>query len=206
MSSPFDDHAPLRLDPVSCRLWIEVGRLADGVLVDGWTLVGGLMVQLHGLEGGEPDLRVTTDLDILADARSGGRFQQIVRALASDGFELHDPGPFEIGHRWERDGVVLDLLAPDGLRENPRVSGRVRTVQVPGRTRALARTKVVEVEIDGVRRSLRRPTLLGAILIKARSLLVDDDPDAQGADLILPLSLVDDPRVRFVALEPVMVP
>jgi hypothetical protein len=61
-------------DPVSRRLWSEVGRLADAVLVDGWTLVGGLMVQLHGVEAGETDLRVTSDVDIVADARAAGRF------------------------------------------------------------------------------------------------------------------------------------
>jgi hypothetical protein len=198
VSNPLDDGRPLvRLepsDPVSRRLWREVGRLADEVLVDGWTLIGGLMVQLHGVEAGETDLRVTTDVDIVADARSSDGFERIVTALTEDGFELHDPGPFEVGHRWERDGVVLDLLAPDGLREDPRVSGRVRTVQVPGGTQALARTEVVEIEIEGVTRRLRRPTLLGAILIKARSLLVHDDPDAQRADLILLLSLLDDPR------------
>jgi hypothetical protein len=199
VSNPVDDDRPrVRLDPadaVSRRLWSEVGRLADEVLADGWTLVGGLMVQLHAVEAGETDLRVTTDVDIVADTRAAGRFQRIVKALTEDGFELRDPGPFEIGHRWERDGLVLDLLAPDGLREDPRVSGRVRTVQVPGGTQALERTEVIEVEIDGVARRLRRPTLLGAILIKARSLLVHDDPDTQRADLILLLSLLDDPRV-----------
>ena len=152
------------------------------------------MVQLHGYEAGEVDLRATTDIDIVADARAGGHFEHAVQALTEDGFELHDPGPFEIGHRWERDGVVVDLLAPDGLRDDPRVSGRVRTVQVPGGTQALARTEVVEVEIDGNTFRIRRPALLGAILIKARSLLVHDDPDAQRADLVLLLSLVEDPR------------
>lgn len=159
------------------------------------------MVGLHGVEAGETDLRVTTDVDIVAEARSSGRFERIVTALTEDGFELHDPGPFEVGHRWERDGIVLDLLAPDGLREDRRVSGRVRVVQVPGGTQALARTEVVAVEIDGVTRRLRRPTLLGAILIKARSLLIHDDPDAQRADLILLLSLLDDPRATAQQLK-----
>ena len=38
-----------------------------------------------------------------------------------------------------------------------------------------------------------RPTLLGALLIKARSILVHADPDAQRADLVLLLSLLEDP-------------
>jgi hypothetical protein len=143
------------------------------------------MVQLHGMEAGEADLRVTTDVDVVADARAAGSFERIVKALTADGFELRDPGPFEIGHGWERDGVVLDLLAPDGLREDPRVSGHVRTVQVPGGTQALARTEVLDVEIDGV----------------TRSLLVHDDPDAQRTDLILLLSLIDDPRATAQQLK-----
>jgi hypothetical protein len=181
-------------DSASRRLWSEVGRLATQVLPEDWTLVGGLLVQLHAFEAGEADVRATTDVDILADARKGDRFQQIVQALRDDGFELQDPRPDEIGHRWERDGLVLDLLAPEGLKESPRVMGQIRTLQIPGGTQALARTEVVDVEIDGVACRLRRPTLLGAILMKARSLRVHADPDAQRADLVLLLSLVSDPR------------
>lgn len=181
-------------DPASRRLWSEVGRLARQVLPGDWTLVGGLLVQLHAFEAGEANVRVTTDVDILADARRIDGFERIVQALRADGFELQDPSPDEIGHRWERDGLVLDLLAPEGLRESPRVMGRIRTVQIPGGTQALARTEVVEVEIDGLTCRLRRPTLLGAILMKARSLRVHADPDAQRADLVLLLSLVPDPR------------
>jgi hypothetical protein len=89
---------------------------------------------------------------------------------------------------------VLDLLAPEGLKDDPRVTGQIRTVQIPGGTQALARTELVSVEIDGVVCHVRRPSLLGAILIKARSLRGHADPDAQRADLVLLLSLVVDPR------------
>jgi len=41
---------------------------------------------------------------------------------------------------------------------------------------------------------LRRPTLLGAVLIKARSLMVHSNPDTQREDLLQLLALVDDPR------------
>lgn len=144
---------PVRLslpDPASRRLWSEIGRLTTSVLPADWTLVGGLMVQLHAFEAGEIDVRVTNDVDILADARKRERFQRIVRALEEDGFELQDPGAEQIGHRWERDGLVLDLLAPEGLKDDPRVTGQIRTVQIPGGTQALARTELVNVEIDGV--------------------------------------------------------
>jgi hypothetical protein len=50
------------------------------------------------------------------------------------------------------------------------------------------------VTVEGRTFELRRPTLLGAILIKARSLMVHRDPDAQREDLLRLLALVDDPR------------
>lgn len=58
-------------DEESARLWSDLGRLAAHVLPDGWTLVGGLMVQLHAYEAGETSVRATTDIDILGDARQG---------------------------------------------------------------------------------------------------------------------------------------
>ena len=41
---------------------------------------------------------------------------------------------------------------------------------------------------------LRRPTLLGAILLKARSLEVHREPEDQRSDLVLLLSILSDPR------------
>jgi hypothetical protein len=41
---------------------------------------------------------------------------------------------------------------------------------------------------------LQRPNLTGAILIKARSLMVHSDPDSQREDVLRLLSLVPDPR------------
>lgn len=36
--------------------------------------------------------------------------------------------------------------------------------------------ETIEADIDGVLVRVRRPTLLGAVLIKARAILVHDDP------------------------------
>jgi hypothetical protein len=79
--------------------------------------------------------------------------------------------------------------------------GGVRTVQIPGGSQALARTETVPVDIDGVIAQVRRPTLLGALLIKARSMLVHADPDAQRADLVLLLSLIEDPGATVEQLK-----
>jgi hypothetical protein len=41
-------------DAEAASLWSDFGRLASRVLPAGWTLVGGLMVQLHAYEAGKP--------------------------------------------------------------------------------------------------------------------------------------------------------
>jgi hypothetical protein len=91
--------------------------------------------------------------------------------------------------------VVVDVLAPDGLNPPPELGGGVRAVSVPGGSQALSRSEAVTVSIDGEEFKLRRPTLLGAILIKARSIIRHADPEAQREDLLRLLALVDDPRV-----------
>jgi hypothetical protein len=72
---------------------------------------------------------------------------------------------------------------------------------VPGGSQALARQEAVTVRLGDRTFIVRRPTLLGAILIKARSLMVHHDPEAQREDLLLLLSLVDDPRTMADALK-----
>jgi hypothetical protein len=200
-----DKRAPVRIapdDPETASLWSDLGRLAAQVLPAEWTLVGGLMAQLHAYEAGETDVRATTPIDILGDARQQATIGKIAQALDHDGFVLEPPSPTDgVSHRWRRGGLIVDLLASDGLRGDPPMLGGVRTVQIPGGSQALARTETVEVEIDGVIARVRRPTLLGALLIKARSIVVHADPDAQRADLVLLLSLIEDPSAMAEQLK-----
>ncbi len=151
-------------DAEAASLWSDFGRLASHVLPAGWTLVGGLMVQLHAYEAGETDVRVTTDIDILGDARQYA-IEKIARALDNDGFGLDPPSPTDgTSHRWRRGDLVVDLLASDGLRGDPAMIGGIHTIQIPGGSQALQRTETIEVDIDGVLVRVRRPTLLGAVL------------------------------------------
>lgn len=57
-----------------------------------------------------------------------------------------------------------------------------------------SRSEKVYVSVGREKFVLCRPTLLGAILIKARSLVVHRDPESQREDLLRLLSLVNDPR------------
>lgn len=124
---PVADKRPVTIaprDPETAGLWDDLGRLVAQVLPADWTLVGGLMVQLHAYEAGEMGVRVTTDIDILGDARKQKAIEKIARALDDDGFELEPPSPTDgVSHRWRRGELIVDLLAPDGLRGDPPMLG-----------------------------------------------------------------------------------
>lgn len=180
-------------DPQARNLWRAVGELVDR-LPGEWALIGGLMVQLHALERDMTDVRLTRDIDVLAQARPPGALCAIDDALRADGFEGARPDPDGFAHRYERDGLIVDLLAPDGLSKAPSLGGGLKAVGVPGGSQALARAHVVGVRVDDVDFEIRRPNLLGAILLKARSIRRHADPDSQRDDLIRLLGLVDDPR------------
>lgn len=185
-------------DADSVALWQSMSELAT-FLPGEWVLIGGLMVQLHALEADEV-VRLTTDIDVLGQARPPGTLAAIDTALREHGFVHTGPDLDGYAHRYERDGIQVDLLAPDGIRPAATLGGGLKAVGVPGGTQALSRAETVTVSVSGRTFELRRPTLLGAILIKARALMVHADPEAQRADLIRLLALVDDPRALATGL------
>jgi hypothetical protein len=176
-------------------LWaalIELSELRPGE----WTLVGGQMVFLHAVEHGVAPPRVSTDLDVLVNARVViGGVREFVAAIEVRGFVLDGVSPEGVAHRYRRGGVSIDVLAPEGLgsRTDLTTTPPGRTLQVPGGTQALARTELVPVAFGDRSGLVPRPSLLGAIVGKAVAVDVDDVPDAQRLDLALLLSLVDDP-------------
>jgi hypothetical protein len=189
----------IELPPEPPGPWAAVGELVE-LLPRDWVLIGGLMVQLHAWERGMVDVRATVDVDVLAQARPQGPLQAIDGTLRGAGFEALPPDADGYAYRYVRDSLVVDVLAPDGMNPPPTLDGALKAVSVPGGTQALARAETVTVRIGGDVFSLRRPTLLGAVLIKARSLLVHHDRDAQREDLLTLLSLIEDPRAMAADL------
>jgi hypothetical protein len=187
-------------DDESRRLWRALGELAHR-LPGEWVLIGGLMVQLHALEHGMRDVRITRDIDLLGQARPQGALTAIDEALRSEGFEATGPDLDSFAYRYERGDLIVDMLAPDGMNPPPQLGDGLKAVGVPGGSQALARSEVVTVSVDGLEFELRRPTLLGAILIKARSIMRHADPEAQREDLLRLLGLVDDPRATSSELK-----
>ena len=195
---PIVDREPVRLPTLpghDDELWAALIELSD--LRQGeWTLIGGQMVFLHAMEHGAQPPRVSTDLDVLVNARvvSGG-VREFVASIEAVGFALVGASAEGIAHRYQRGGVSIDVLAPEGLgsRTDLITTPPGRTLQVPGGTQALDRTELVPVVFGDHQGFVPRPSLLGAIVGKAVAVDVDDVPDAQRLDLALLLSLVDDP-------------
>lgn len=187
-------------DEPTRKLWLAVGDLVDR-LPNGWVLIGGLMVQLHALEHGSMGIRPTRDIDVLGQARPAGALGAIDKALQHDGFTLNDPDLDGYAYRYERDGLIVDVLAPEGIKPPPHLVGNLIAVNVPGGSQALTRAETVTVTVSTKSFSIKRPSLLGAVLIKSRALLVHADPESQREDLLRLLSLIEDPRATAAKLK-----
>ena len=151
---------------------------------------------LHAIEHAATPPRVSTDLDVLVNARivTGG-VAGFVAAIELRGFSLEGTSPEGLAHRYRRDGVSIDVLAPEGLgpRTDLTTTPPGRTLEVPGGTQALSRTELLPVHTTTSRGHVPRPSLLGAIIAKAVAVDVDDTPDAQRLDFAFLLSLVEAP-------------
>jgi hypothetical protein len=186
------------------RLWAKMLELAAVFGADErWSLIGGLMVQLHSFEHGSGS-RPTIDVDFLGDSRRRPPMtERIAEILTEHGAELTPPPVTDetLGYRFEIDGEIVEVVGSEGVRRDPQTLGKRTTIQVPGGTQALLRAEIVRVSLDGGSPvELRRPSLLGAILIKARAVAARREKfDSDRQDLIRLLSFVDDPRALAAA-------
>lgn len=185
-------------DDAEQALWAATLDLADLLAGLPWTLVGAQMVMLHAFEAGEAPGRTTGDVDLLFDVRAYmGATGEATRRLLTAGFTETRPSPDGVAHRFTKGVVVVDVLAPDGLggRTSQATIAGGRTVQVPGGSQALERTETVDVRLGDRTGTLPRPSLLGAILLKARAVGAAPDESAKHrGDLAFLLGLVGDPR------------
>jgi hypothetical protein len=185
-------------------LWDLVLDVADRIAPDGWVLIGGQMVMLHGLVAGRAATRASQDVDVLADLltdRTGlRRCVDAVRAL-----DLH-PVPDSSGHvyRFRRpaDNATADVLAPD--HTPPRWPLRTvggDTIRIEGGRQALQRSVLIDVTKGGRSALVPVPDLLGALVLKAAAWATDSrDPERHSGDAAFLTSLISDPlaeRERF---------
>jgi len=186
------------VDPGAEQLWESALALADELnarLGDDWSLIGGLMVQLHVNRYGDGSARPTDDVDVLGDSRKRpSATERIAEMLSSLRFELDKPTGLEMGtaYRFTRGDEVVDVLGVDGTRKPPKTLGQFETIKVKGGTQALRRTETVIVVLNAKETPVRCPTLLGAILLKARA-ITSPQRDQDREDLVRLLLCVEDP-------------
>jgi hypothetical protein len=191
------------------RPWPDVAELAAAVPATAWTLIGGLMVQLHGAVAGLPVVRPTDDVDVLLHVETGqGRAAQVARALEELDYELRPSLDPRTGtaHRFVREGAIVDLVTSDAGpsvvdvvaadHAPPRSLERFRgydLVRVAGGTQALRRTVRAELEITGAApTTISVPDAFGALILKAAAHRADTrDRDRHLADAAVLLACVD---------------
>lgn len=217
------DRTRIDRDPLELRwvtgaldeLWHALCALADAAGDLPWTIVGGQMVLLHGLEHGRVPPRLSDDIDAAVDVRAApGATRRLVEILQHLGYR--SAGATLDGHAYrfskqaggaaahvdvvvgEGDDLVVDVLVPEALGERADTTtvGSATAFPAQGVRQALDRTEVVPVTVNGEQVSwVPRPSLLGAIVAKAVASVVDhQDPERHHQDLAFLCGLVNRPR------------
>lgn len=141
-----------------------------------WTLIGGMMVQLHALRAGIPAPRATADIDVLIHVETGATTYRGAARL------LHDAGFAETGalhrdaahHRFARGTDLVDVLVADHVAPTVlRARAVPAAVLAPGGTRALRNTIDATVAVAGETVDLSLPDELGALVLKASAYVAD---------------------------------
>jgi hypothetical protein len=150
--------------------WLGVLDLYDR-LSEGWTLIGGQLVHLYCAERGQFPVRPTNDADTVIDVRGDPKIlYTFTKTLTDIGFESAGISAEGRQHRWMRGKASIDVLLPDGVGERASQRQGVTgspTLPTAGGTQALERSEVVAVTVDSREGFVRRPNLVGALVVKA---------------------------------------
>jgi predicted nucleotidyltransferase len=194
------------------RPWPDVAELAAVLPSEKWTLVGGLMTQLHVVHHGLGVVRPTNDVDIVLHVETTrGVAAAAAAALESAGYRLLDSvDPRQnTAHRFVRDDSTVDLVGGrvtpaatvDVLRADHAAPAVVETlrgremVAIDGGTQALRRTVNARVELaPGVVTTISVPRPFAAVVLKAAAYVADArDPDRHLHDAAALLACIEDP-------------
>lgn len=168
--------------------WPNVAEIEAVLPHQKWTLVGGLMTQLHGIHRGIDTLRPTSDVDMVLHLEtSRGVAAETARALESLGSEfapsIDDRN--DIAHRFRRGDSTVDLATGGGdvvdvliattrHRRWSRSCVGKSIVTIEGGTQALKRTINARLRIvSGRTTTVSVPSPLGAVIFKAAASQTD---------------------------------
>lgn len=189
--------------------WPNVAEIEAVLSHDKWTLVGGLMAQLHGINAGIDAVRPTNDVDIVLHVETTrGIASETARALESLGYELAPPidERNNTAHRFKRGESMVDVVTSGAdvvdvlVAEHaaPRVVEKLRgrtMVAIEGGTQALRRTINAQLQIAAGRTTtVSVPSPFGAVILKAAAYQTDSrDRERHLQDAALLLAVIEDP-------------
>lgn len=195
--------------------WPSVAEVERVFSHERWTLVGGLMAQLHCVHAGFSPVRPTNDADMVLHIETERGLPAAAAAtLESLGYEMVTSiDPREgTAHRFRRKGSVVDLVMSsddvvDVLTADhavPSVRERLRgreMIAIEGGTQALRRTLNARLVIDGQKIVLSVPSALAAVVLKAAAYETDSRfPERHMQDAAALLSCMADPYEAFESL------
>lgn len=195
--------------------WPQCVELAKALSASKWTLVGGLMVQLHAAVAGLEVTRPTSDVDIVLHVETGsitaGELTETLRVL---GYHLktsiNERAP---AHRFVRGTEQIDVMVADhAVAKPPMLLGRREVFRLPAGTQALQRTVYCRIDTGAETVTVSIPNTLGALVLKGAAYREDsrdgrrhlDDAAVLAATLKEPLEVVPElkgsDRSRIITL------
>lgn len=159
--------------------WPQCFELAQNLPARHWTLVGGLMVQLHSARAGLTVTRPTADVDIVLHLETPATTALQVQAiLAGMGYRLQTSIDSSApAHRFVRGKEQIDVMVAD--RVAPRVPQRLAghdMFALPAGTQALQRTvycRFTSGDASGAQVLISIPNALGALVLKGAAFRED---------------------------------
>lgn len=195
--------------------WANVAELASALPADRWTLIGGLMAQMHAIHRGIDAVRPTNDVDIVLHIETErGTPKATVAALDRIGYQmLTSIDPLNpTAHRFTRGANNINVIAGDTAMETnedqidvviadhsaPSVEEamqRMEMVKIEGGTQALKRTAYYRLKITpGEPTTISVPQPFGALILKAAAYKTDSrDPGRHLNDAAVLLACIGDP-------------
>lgn len=191
--------------------WPSVAELAHALPPESWTLVGGLMTQLHTIDHGLGVVRPTNDVDIVLHIETRrGVPNAVATALEGLGYQFRPSIDQRntTAHRFVRGTSTVDLVASAADEDQvdvliadhaaPRVIETLRghdMVHIEGGTQALRRTVNARLEIvPRTTATISVPRPFGALILKAAAHTTDSrDRGRHLFDAAALLACIDDP-------------
>lgn len=203
--------------------WRNVAELAGVLPTDQWTLIGGLMTQLHAIRHGVDSVRPTNDVDIVLHIETTrGVPNTTADALEGIGYTIKQNIDLrnDVAHRFTRGTAHIDVVTRNDVDDEassqvstdvvdvviadhaaPRVEEQMRRrnmVKVDGGTQALRRTANYRLEIvSGEIVTISVPRPFGAVILKAAAYKADSRVrDRHLQDAAVLLACIDDPEAE----------